>query len=260
MGRLAPLVLAVVLAGSEGTIVSAQQTSTPGPSAKPSPTPKVQAYVRFWNMLIGKDAPDLQLMAAEDKPMTVGPSGNAFAGYLAVDPGTYNFSVRRPNDPTTVIKRLPIVLRGDVYVTLLVVAGKDGKPDVQIIDDTVNPKTDDGLGTLVIRQFFPGTSVTVGVNAAPSGAALTFGDLTTMEHLPLHAVVNMRAEGVGPAPKTWNVEADFASGGHHATMLVLADPYGRFRPRLVFDGATRKPLPPPTPPPGAPAIAHSPSP
>ena len=54
-------------------------------------------------------------------------------------------------------------------VTLLAAANKDNKPDVQLIDDTVNPKTDDGLGKLVIRNFLhPGASVTAGVGAQPS--------------------------------------------------------------------------------------------
>ncbi len=238
--------LAVLLLGSGGTVLRAQAVVSPDPAAKASATPKPQAYVRFWNMLIGPNAPDLQLLLSEDRPLTVGPSANASAGYLAVDPGTYTFTVRRPNDPNGVIKRLPVALRADVYITLLAAAGKDGKPDVQIINDTTDPKADDSAGKLVVRQFFPSASVTVGVNAPPAGNPLAFGESTTLEGLPLRGtIVNMRASGLGPAPKNWNVEADFATGGHHATMLILPDPYGRFRPRLMFDGSARKPQPAP---------------
>lgn len=254
-GRSAAILTVLFVLG--GAALHAQDTSNP--SSKPTPTPKPQAYVRFWNMLIGPDSTPLQLLATEDRLLSTSSAGDAFAGYQPLDPGTYTFTVRRPNDPNGVVKKVPVVLRADVYITLLA-AAKDGKPDVQLIDDTVDPKTDDGLGRLVVRQFFPGANVTVAINAEPSGTPLAFGGATTLSSLPLRgSIVNMRATGLGPVPKNWNVEADFATGGHHATMMVVADPYGRFRPRLVFDGAAGKPLPPPTSPSGAGSRAPSPT-
>ena len=238
--------LCTVLMGLGTLGLHAQVASPAANSPKPGSTPKPQAYVRFWNMLIGPPSPALQLATADDKPLTSSPPGNAFARYLNVDPGSYTFIVRPVDNPNAVIKRLPVILRADVYITLLATVGKDGRADVQLIDDTVNPKTDDGLGTLVVRQFFPGASVTLGLGAAPTGTPLTFGESTTLTGLPLRAVVvNMRATGLGPTPKSWNFDADFVAGNRHATILVVPDPYKRFRPQLVYDGASQKPPPDP---------------
>ena len=260
VGNLVPCLLAFFLLVGLGNLW-AQDFATPLPLAKPTPTPKPQAYVRFWNMLIGPKPQDLQLTTSEDRVLTAGSSANASAGYFALDPGTYTFTVRRPNDPAGIIKRMAVALRADLYITLLAAYGADGRPDVQIINDTVDPKTDDGLGKLVVRQFFPDANVTVAVNAQPSGTPLSFGEFTTLSGLPLRgSMVNLRATGLGPVPKMWNVDADFASGGHHATMLVFPDPYGRFRPRLVYDGASRKPLPPPAPPSTATGPTRAPTP
>ena len=227
----------------------------PAAPATPGPTPKPQAYVRFWNMLIGPNAPSLQLLQSENQPMTTALPGNYFAGYLAVDPAVYTFIVCRSNDPTAVLKRMPITLRADVYITLLAAAGKDGRPDVQLIDDTVNPKADDGLSTVVVRHFFPGANVTVSTGSQAAAVPLAFGETTTFSGLPLQptTMLTMQATGLGPGTKTWKVEVDFTVG-RHATMLVIPDPYGRFRPQLVLDGSVLKPmLPPPNKPhaPGA---------
>ncbi len=138
---------------------------------------------------------------------------------------------------------------GDVYITLLAALGKDGRPDVLLVDDTIDPKTDDGLSRVVVRHFFPGASITINTGTQPVGAPLTFGDTATFSGLPLHptTTLTLLATGLGPTTKVWKVEVDF-SVGRRATMLVIPDPYGRFRPQLVLDGSVLKPMsPPPSP-------------
>ncbi len=233
--------MAVFLAAA--TLAHAQQ---PPPAATPLPA---LGYVRFWNMLSSKGAPTLQLLSAEDKPLTTAAPNNSGSNYLSLTPGTYTFIVRKPGDTANALKRQPVVLRGYTYITFMV-SEKNGQPVVDLIDDTQDPKKANDPSRLVVRQFMPAARVIVSTREGATTSELGFGESATLENLPNHNLfLTMKATGLGPDVKLWNTEADFTSA-RHATLLVVADPWGRFRPRLAYDGqsgSTPDPTPPPSP-------------
>ena len=190
----------------------------------------------------------MEVLTNDDKPLTTIQPYNYTASYYPLPPGAYNFIIRRPGDVTNPLKRQPVLLRPDTYVTFMV-SEKSGKPAVDLLDDTIDPKLVHGLSRLTIRQFMPGARVVV---AAAGGAAtpeLGYGEVATLDNLPnVDTVLNMRATtGTGPQPKQWNADADFTNA-RHATVLVVPDPYGRFRPRVSYDGQiASRPDPTPTP-------------
>ena len=235
INRLLPPVTALLFLAA--LTVRAQQ-----PSPSPSPRP-AQAYVRFWNMLPNKDAPSLQLFSGENKLLTTAVGSNYAASYNPIAPGTYTFEIRKAGDTANPLKKQPVILRGDTYITYLV-SQKNGQTAVELIDDTLDPKNTDGPSRLVVRQFIPGAQVTVTTRDGNTSQAVGYGESTALEVMPNRvSVMTLKATGLGPEPSTWNIETDFTTA-RHATVLVVADPYGRFRPRLTYDGQASSTPPP----------------
>ncbi len=221
------------------TTVQAQQ---PSPASSTQP---VTGYVRFWNMLAGKAAPTLQLLSAEDKLLTTAPPNNSGSNYVGIPPGSYTFIVRKPGDAVNPLKKLPVILRGNTYITFLA-QEKNGQPTVDLIDDTLDPKKADGPSRLVVRQFIPSARVIVSTREGVASQEVGFGETATLENLPNRVLfLTMKAVGLGPELKMWNTEADFTAA-RHATLLIINDSYGRFRPRLSYDGQAGS-IPDPTP-------------
>ena len=221
--------LALLLVGEIVPDGHAQSMATPPPS---STKPK-QAFVRFWNMLPGKTSDVLELLAAEGKPVTTALPLNYYAGYSPLPPGPYTFIIRRPADAATPLARVPVNLPADSYVTILA-SVKGGRTVAETINDTIDPK-EGGVGRLVVRQYVADAHVTasIGTTVTP---VLNYGDAATLEKLPAtQAVVNVQATLASGPPKSWSIPVDYSSI-HHATLLIAADPYGRFRPRLSVDG------------------------
>ena len=207
-----------------------------GQQASPSPSPKpALGYIRLWNMLPGKTAPSIQLLSGEDKVLTTASAYNYNAGYASVPPGTYTFVVRRAGDTANPLKKIPVLLRGDTSITFLV-SEKNGQPAVDLLDDTLDPKKLDIPSQLMVRQFMPGARVTVATREGAACKEIGYGESARIDNLPNRsAFLTMKATGLGPEPKTWTTEADLATA-RRATLLVVPDPYGRFRPRLAYDG------------------------
>ena len=216
----------IVTTGTDAA--SAQSPATPT-------KPKV-AYVRFWNMLPAKAKGNaLELFEADNKMLTVAGPGNCFADYLPVVPGSYTFSVCRPESVATPLKRLPINLPADTFITI-VVSEKDGQPVVEGLNDTIDPKAAGDAGRLVVRQYLAGSQATVSVGTAPATALLSYGAVTVLDNLPAAQVnVNVRATSPNGTAQNWTVPADFTTD-HHGTLLILTDAYGQFRPRFAVDG------------------------
>ena len=223
--RLAVLLLCGVAAGT-----ASSQTDAPTPT--PSPKPKA-AYIRFWNMLPSRPSTVLELLSA-DKPLITAAVCNFYAGYTSVTPGAFTLTVRRVGDQNGAIKRLPVNLLADMYVSILVSA-KDGQPNVELIDDTIDPKTA-GTRRLVLRQLFPNAKVTATVGPGPAGATLGFGETVAMDNLPAaQSSLTVQAVISGQGVKSWSMPLDLTQAAHN-TLLIFPDPYGRFRPRLAVDG------------------------
>lgn len=208
------------------------------PTATPAPTKKQkEGHFRFWNMLPRTES-DLVLIKSGSSPegealLTATP-GNYYASYIKVLPGRYALKVVRPNDLTTALENFDILVRGDIYVTFLAHV-VDGKTKIEMLDDTFDP-TVATSGRLTIRQHFPNASVVVTTNTQISSRALLLGETQALDGFPLQPIeLKMRATLPGGKTQTWTSEVDFRVA-RHASLLVIPDPYGRFRPRVSIDG------------------------
>lgn len=227
------------------TAASAQQP----PAAAANQTPAPAGYVRFWNMLTAKGSPSLQLLSSETSLLTVAAPSNSGSNYVSLPPATYTFIVRKVGDTVNPLKKVAVVLRVGTYITFLV-SEKGGQPTVELLDDTQDPKKADAPSRLVVRQFMPAAKVTVATREGATSQEVGFGETTTLENLPNRNVfLTMKATGLGPEVAVWHTDADFSTS-RHATLLIVGDAYGRFRPRLSYDGqssAVADPTPPPSP-------------
>lgn len=217
-------------------------TSTNGaPTAGATPAPKAskkkEGYLRFWNML-PKTEGELVLIMADQTPEGVallsGSPHNYQASYIGMTPGHYAFKVVRRSDPATVLQNFNVILRGDVYVTFLA-SIFENRVKVEMLDDTYDPAVA-LTGKLTVRHFFPGASVVITVGNRISSRPLGFGETQSLEGLPLESVeLKMKATDPKGQTQLWSTFFDFAAA-RHATLLVLGDRYGRFRPRAAVDG------------------------
>lgn len=226
-------VLLVALLAATGSATSRAQTPEPTPTPTPATNKPKLAYLRLWNMLPSTPPTTLELLSA-DKPLVTGAVCNFYAGYASVAPGAFTLTVRRAGDQNGAIKRLPVNLLADMFVTVLV-SSKDGQPNVELINDTVDPKAA-VTKRLVLRQLFPNAKVTTVVgNAAPS-APLTFGETAVLDNLPeASSSLTVQAAIPGQSVKSWSMPLELPPNAR-ATLLIFPDSYGRFRPRLAMDG------------------------
>ena len=211
--------------------VATTPAQTPTPS--PSPTPKPpRAYVRFWNMLPSQPPVTLELLYT-NRSISTAASCNFYAGYFPVLPGAFEFTVRRANDQNGSIKRVSVNLKANDFVTILV-SNKDGQPNVELVNDTVDPKAPNP-NRLVLRQLFPNAKVTAFLGTTPASGALGYGETIALDNLAA-AQSNLTVQAVipGQGVKSWSMPLDLTQA-HHSTLLIFPDPYGRFRPRLAAD-------------------------
>jgi len=218
----------------------AAQTATPPPAATPAPEdekkPKL-GYFRFWNMM-PTEAGEFQLLHDAGGPEPViligAESMNFFADYVGVKPGRYALKVVRVADPKTVLKTFDVVMKKDVFVTFYARA-IEGKLSLEMLDDTYD--LEKALtGKIVLRQFVKDAAITVKSTALSQPAALAFGEERVLENLPLKPVVfQMQATMPDGKVRSWASEVDFRNTRHASLFLVL-DVYGRFRPRPSADG------------------------
>ena len=216
-----------------GAVTGVALTHCAGQTPAPTPTPKPQAYVRFWNMLPNPPPTLLELLSG-DTSLTTAAACNFYATYFTVQPGAYTFTVRKMNDKNGAIKRLPVNLLADTYITLLAYS-KNGQADVEMTNDTIDPKAAPS-GQLVIRQLFPNAKVTVFLGGTAASGPLGYGETFTIPNLPMGMnALSVQAAIPGQSIKPWSTQMDL-SQDHHNTLLIFSDSYGRYRPRLAVDG------------------------
>ena len=222
--------LPALLAGALATV----HAQTPA-EAKPKPP---VAYIRFWNMLPKTPANNLMLLAGEKDALSSIPPSNIFADYIAAPAGSYTLVVRRLSEETGAIQRLPVALPDKAFITLLAIE-KNGQPTVEAYNDTPDPKVVESSARITLRQFFPGAHVKVSVVGGPTSQTLDYGQTATLENVPPNGqtsiVLQAALPTTPPSTRNWTLTADF-SVARHATLLLVADSYGRFRPRLAYDG------------------------
>jgi hypothetical protein len=206
----------------------------PSPTPEETPTP---GYIRFWNMLPPSDGPlDLRRAGAQAPPLAAKSPGYRYNSYLDYPVGNYNLSVSKTGNPQSPIKQLQLNLTANFFYTVLVSPGPHG-PTVQLINDTSDPKSNSG--TLIVRNYFPNSTVDVVERSNKVVTKLPYGESFTVNSLPLDRLP-LTIQTILPDKRLAESsgEADFKLS-KRATVLVIPDDYGRFRPRVTLDGTNR---------------------
>lgn len=223
--------------------------ASPATPATPAATPKPKfGYIRFWNML-PKTYGALALVpggsAPGAEPMALAAPSNFWDSYTEVPPQRYNLAVSFDKDRTIPLQQFDVLLRKDVYITLLATE-VDGKPKVEMVDDTYDPATT-VAGKLTVRHFFPDAEVTVKVSTGGATTPMKWNEVQVVDGLPLQpSLLNMEAKMANGKVHQWSAELNPAIT-RRATLMLVPDPYGRFRPRLNPDGPSYQGAPPPPP-------------
>lgn len=212
-------------------------------SPTPSPTPKqVTAYVRFWNLLPLKSG-YLELVGAADPlgKSLLSASPGAFAGeYRPVPPARYSWAVCRAGDRKQPLKNpLDVPLRAEEYLTIVTRPSADpgGEPVVELVDDTIDPDQPSS-NNLTIYQCSPDVKAVVTAARRYTSDPVVYGSTQSLKDLPKGVVGLSISLTTKTGPASWNTDADFRASPH-ASLIVVPDAYGRIRPRVTVDGATR---------------------
>ena len=170
-------------------------------------------------------------------------SGDVYADYFATPVGSYNLVIKRLDEKQEPVAKVPVALQNGMYVTLLATV-KDGQVNIQVIDDTPDPKATELTAQLIVRSFFTGGNVTVGVTGGQPAQPVPGGGTVTLDNLPTTAAVNVAVQvtmpTTPPTSKKWDLPADF-SVTHHATLLLVSDRSGRLKPQLTYNAHVANP-------------------
>jgi hypothetical protein len=219
------LAIAAVVYGQE----ESPPAATPAPTAAPG-------YLRFWNMLPTASGP-LDLRRAGSKPIDPPLVGNSppyrYSSYLDYPAAAYHLSVNRSGHPDQLLKTLDLNLAGNFFFTILVSPTQQGS-SVQLINDTADPKATSA--TLTVRNYFPDVLVDVFDRGKKIVSALPYGQSFAVTGLPFENLsLSVRTILPNKVAAESGAEAEFKIA-KRATLLVIPDEYGRFRPRLTLDG------------------------
>lgn len=200
------------------------------PAQKPVPTPAA-GYIRFWDMLPQTNgAFDLRKLGSPaTAPALISNVGSyRYSSYIAFPAGAYRLGVFKANDVKAPLKTFDLTLRPDTFFTVLISPGK-----IDLVNDTVDPKADSG--TVTVRNYFPGVTVTV-TSGGQTLATLPYGESHESGSMPLtRSSVALSARLPTGIPVQATLEPDFKAS-KRATVLIIPDLYGRFRPRVTVDG------------------------
>jgi hypothetical protein len=198
----------------------------------PTPTPKV-GYVRLWNML-----PAASGVFEVRKGGALPSEGNMLSGtsydyasYVQFPVGKYQLGVFKKGQDA-MLKFFAVDVTPDSFFTILI-----SPKSIDMFNDTVDPK--ESSGTLTVRNFFPGTVVSAAAESRPIVNSLAYGQSTQATGFPLQRIeITLRTTLPTSKPSESTAEADFHAS-KHATLLIIPDSYGRFRPRVTIDGRNR---------------------
>jgi hypothetical protein len=193
--------------------------------------PKV-GYLRFWNMLPpSRGQFDLVKIGAtpEQSALLSRAASYRYSSYTELPVGRYQFAVFKTGDRRTSLRTFAVDVQPDTFFTVSV-----SPRGVEFMNDTNNPKAT--TGTLIIRNFFPGLVVSVESPTRNIVTALAYGQSVSAAGQPLARLpITLRAPLPNGTAVQSSVEADLRAS-KRATVLIIPDSYGRFRPRVMVDG------------------------
>jgi hypothetical protein len=194
-----------------------------------TPAPKV-GYIRFWNMLPPQNGSfEVRKISGPGTEETVASAtAYRYSSYRELNNGRYRLGVFKTatNAP---LKIFDVDLKPETYFTILV-----SPQSIDMFDETNDPKATSG--TLTIRNYFSGLTVTASADNEPIGGTLAYGQSFTAAGFPLKRLrLTLRTHLPNGTPAESEAEADFIAS-KRATVLIIPDSYGRFRPRATIDG------------------------
>ncbi len=194
-----------------------------------TPPPKL-GYIRFWDMLPAANGSfEVQKIGAStSEGRLLSGSAYQYSSYVQFPIGRYRLGVLKKGT-TTPLKMFDVDLRQETFFTILV-----SPRSIDMFDDTIDPKSTSAM--LTIRNFFPSTNLSISANSKPVVAALQSGQSYQATGFPLTRVtVTVQTKLPDGKPAQSDLDIDFRQCSK-ATLLVIPDVYGRFRPRVTFDG------------------------
>jgi hypothetical protein len=190
-------------------------------------------YIRFWDMLPANNGSFEVCKASETSGASL-LNGTAYqySSYVEFPVARYRLVVFRKGDRNTPLKSFDIDLKADTYFTIIV-----SPQSIDAFDDTNDPKAT--TGSLTIRNYFPGLTVSVSSDTQTIAAAVAYGQSTVAPGFQLKRVpLVLRTKLPNGTPAESTAEADFTAS-RRASLLIIPDSYGRFRPRVTIDGSNR---------------------
>jgi len=196
---------------------------------QPTPLPKV-GYVRCWDMLPATNGTFevRKLSAVESEGSLLTASAYQYSSYRELPMGKYRLGVfkKGANAP---LKVFDVDLKQETFFTILL-----SPKSIDMFDDTIDPKTTSG--SLTIRNFFPGINLSVSADSKSIVSALQSGQSYQATGFPFaRTTVTVQTKLLDGKPAQSDLDIDFRQSPK-ATLLVIPDVYGRFRPRVTFDG------------------------
>ena len=194
----------------------------------PAPTPKV-GYIRFWDMLPAANGTfDLRKAGATAQEIALVGTPFQYTSYTAFPLGKYHLLVVKRGDSVT-SKAFDVDIKPETFFTILV-----GPQGAEMTEDTNDPKV--GSATLIIRNFFPRVNVSASQGSKAIVDSLLYGQSFRASGFPLERMeVSLQTTLSTGKPAGSGAEVDFKAGSR-ATILIIPDSYGRFRPRVTIDG------------------------
>ena len=193
-------------------------------------------YIRFWNMLPPANGTfDLRRSGGNPSEANLYTKVPAYrySSYRELVPGTYNVAVYRTTDANTALKTFTVNLKPNSFFTILV-SPEGGAVNVQLFDDTIDPKVASAM--LTVRNYFPGLTVDVSSATQSIVSSLPYGKSFVAGNFPFKKIpLTLRTRLPNGTPTESEAEVDFLES-KRCTLLIIPDPYGRFRPRVTIDG------------------------
>jgi len=200
----------------------------------PVPPAGKQGYIRFWNMLPPANGKfDLRKAGGSGGTNLFSGTPYRYASYIGLAVGKYRLVVYRSGDQVTPLKSFDVDLKPETYFTVLM-SPQAGAMNIELLSDTVDPKAT--TATLTVRNYFPGLTVAVSSADKQIVDALAYGQSYKAEGLArANMPLTLRTRLSNGTPAESGAEADFKMI-KRATLLIIPDSYGRFRPRVTIDG------------------------
>lgn len=218
--------------------------SNSAPSSAPAPSPAAvgggSSWVRLWKEdFANKNKVRLELVSKTDKAKLVHfeptATGAFFTDYANIPAGAATLLLTLPGSESDKDASIPVTLLPDSFTTILV-HDRDGKPEVEILNDAP-ASVDEKNAEFTVRNFaFDLAEIRVQAGDTLNARLRAPSCYLNAHGFPREKLqIDTTTKSNAGKESHWATEIDFSTS-RKATLLIFVDPYGRVRPRVVFDG------------------------